>query len=85
MLLRNLLNEASMAVVFGIFLPLLFLLILPLVPLHVVLPVLLPLLGLIHHLLPFQLHLFRRKLSTSEKKEHMVTFLKSMQCGRVRQ
>lgn len=55
-----------MAVVFGIFLPLRFLLILPLVPLHIVLPVLLPLLGLIHHLLPLQLHLFRRKLSTSE-------------------
>lgn len=64
----NLLKETSMAVVFGIFLPLLFLLVLPLVPLHVVLPVLLPLPGLIHHLLPFQLHLFRGKLSTSERK-----------------
>lgn len=55
---RNLLDEASMAVMLGILFPLPFLLILPLVSLHIILPVFLPLLGLIHHLLPLSLQVF---------------------------
>lgn len=82
MLLRNLLNEASMAVMLGILFPLLFLLVLPLVSLHVVLPVLLPLLGLVHHLPPLALHFFCRELPTSDrKKQNMETLLESIQCG----
>lgn len=68
-----------MAVVYGILLPLLFLLILPLVPLHIVLPVLLPLLGLIHHILPLLLHLFSWELSTGGEKIALM-LLKSIQC-----
>lgn len=64
MMLRNLLNEASVVVMLNILFSLLFLLILPLVSLHVILPVLLPLLGLVHHLLPLALQLFCRELPT---------------------
>lgn len=66
--LRNLLNEASMAVMLGILFPLLFLLILPLVSPHVILPVLLPLLGLVYHLPPLALQLLCRELPISDGK-----------------
>lgn len=72
LLLRNLLNEASMAVMLGILFPLLFLLVLPLVSLHVVLPVLLPLLGLVHHLPPLALQFFCRELPTSDRKNKQI-------------
>lgn len=72
MLLWNLLNEASMAVVLDILFPLLFLLLLPLVMPHIILPVLLPLLGLVHHLPPLALQLFCRELPTSDKKKKKI-------------
>ena len=61
----NLLDEASMAVVLDIFLPLLLLLLLSLVSFHIILSVLLPLLGLVHHLTPLLLQFLRRELPTS--------------------
>lgn len=79
MLLWNLLNEASMAVVLDILFPLLFLLLLPLVMPHIILPVLLPLLGLVHHLPPLALQLFCRELPTSDKKKKRL--LEAIQCG----
>lgn len=67
MLLRDLLNEASVTVVLDILFPLLLLLVLPLVSLHVILPVLLSLLRLVHHLPPLTLQLFCRELPTSDR------------------
>lgn len=82
-LLIHLLNEASMALTLDILLPQLFLLVLPLVSLDVVLPVLLPLLGLVHHLPPLALKLICRKLPTSainEQKHGKQSLLESILC-----
>lgn len=67
--LRDLLDKSGVAVALDILLPLLLLLVLPLVSFHVVLSVLLPLLGLVHHVQPFSLQLLCRELPT-EKKKH---------------
>lgn len=60
-----------MSVAFDVVLPLLLLLVLPLVPPHVVLSVLLPLLSLAHHLKSLLLQLLRRKLPTSDKQQKL--------------
>lgn len=64
MLLRNVLDKASMAVMLGILFPLSLLLVLSLVSLHIILPVLLPLLGLLHHLPPLPLQVLCREFPT---------------------
>lgn len=60
----NSLNEAGVSLALAVLLPLPLLLILPLVSLDVVLPVLLPLLGLIHHLSPLTLQFVCGELPT---------------------
>lgn len=63
-MLGFLLDESGVAVVLDVLLPLPLLLVLPLVSLHVVLSVLLPLLRLVHHFQPLSLQLLRRELPT---------------------
>jgi len=75
--LRNLLDEAGVAVVLDVQFLQLLLLFLPLVPLHVVLPVLVPLLGVVHHLPPLALQLLWRELPTNVR-----ILLESIRCGR---
>ena len=55
-----------MAVVLGINFRLLFLLVLPLVSFAIIVSVLLPLLGLVHHFPPVWLQLFCRELGTEK-------------------
>lgn len=71
----NLLNETGIAFPLAVLLPLFLLLILPLVPLYIVLPVLLPLLGLIHHLSPFTLQFLSSELPAHIRQNMTVTSL----------
>lgn len=61
---QDLLNETSVPLALAVLLPLPLLLVLPFVSLHIALPVLLPLLGLVHHLSPLTLQFLCRELPT---------------------